>query len=237
MLRNLLHFGESTVADIAVPRGDIIAVPSTITFHGLVAAFADAGHSRLPVYEESLDSVIGMAHIKDVFTVEVSGAEPPDDISGLLRKPLYVPESMGVLDLLARMRAERVHLAIVVDEFGGTEGLVTIEDVVEEIVGEIEDEHDEEAPGMLIPLEDGIWDADARAELEDVAETIDARLGAVEEDVDTLGGLATVLAGHVPQAGEIVQHPSGWRLEVTESDTRRVTRLRLHAPPENAFEE
>ncbi|HEX8381690.1 MAG TPA: transporter associated domain-containing protein, partial [Allosphingosinicella sp.] len=138
-------------------------------------------------------------------------------------------------DLLARMRAERVHLAIVVDEFGGTEGLVTIEDVVEEIVGEIEDEHDEEAPGMLIALDDGIWDADARAELEDVAETIDARLGTVEEDVDTLGGLATVLAGHVPQAGEIVLHPSGWRLEITESDTRRVARLRLHAPEEGAL--
>lgn len=237
MLRNLLHFGESTVADIAVPRGDIIAVPSSITFQGLVAAFAEAGHSRLPVYEESLDSVIGMAHIKDVFTVEVSGAEPPEEIVGLLRKPLYVPESMGVLDLLARMRAERVHLAIVVDEFGGTEGLLTIEDVVEEIVGEIEDEHDEEVPGLLIPLEDGVWDADARAELDDVAETIDARLGAVEEDVDTLGGLATVLAGHVPQTGEIIHHPSGWRLEVTESDTRRVTRLRLHAPEEGALSE
>ncbi|HEX8262754.1 MAG TPA: hemolysin family protein [Allosphingosinicella sp.] len=237
MLRNLLHFGESTVADIAVPRSDIIAVPATITFEGLVAAFAEAGHSRLPVYEESLDSVVGMAHIKDVFTLQVLGADPPEDVTTLLRKPLYVPESMGVLDLLARMRAERVHLAIVVDEFGGTEGLVTIEDVVEEIVGEIEDEHDEETPGMLIPVEDGIWDADARAELEEVAETIDARLGAVEEDVDTLGGLATVLAGHVPQAGEIVEHPSGWRLEVTESDSRRVTRLRLHAPEEGALSE
>jgi CBS domain containing-hemolysin-like protein len=235
MLRNLLHFGESTVADIAVPRGDIIAVPSDIGFEALVAAFAEAGHSRLPVYEESLDSVVGMIHIKDVFTVQVTGAEPPADVTTLLRKPLYVPESMGVLDLLARMRADRVHLAIVVDEFGGTEGLVTIEDVVEEIVGEIEDEHDEEAPGLLIALDDGIWEADARAELEDVAETIDARLGAVEEDVDTLGGLATVLAGHVPQPGEIVEHPSGWRLEVTESDTRRVTRLRLHAPEQGAL--
>jgi CBS domain containing-hemolysin-like protein len=142
-----------------------------------------------------------------------------------------------VIDLLARMRAERIHLGIVVDEFGGTAGLVTIEDVVEEIVGEIEDEHDEEAPGMLILLEDGMWDADARAELEDVAETIDARLGVVEEDVDTLGGLATVLAGHVPQQGEIIQHPSGWRLEVTDSDTRRVARLRLHAPEETALSE
>jgi CBS domain containing-hemolysin-like protein len=128
-------------------------------------------------------------------------------------------------------------LAIVVDEFGGTEGLVTIEDVVEEIVGEIEDEHDEEVTQLLIPLEDGMWDADGRAELEDVAETIDARLAAVEEDVDTLGGLATVLAGHVPQAGEILEHPSGWRLEITESDARRVSRLRLHAPEEAEMSE
>ena len=237
MLRNLLHFGESNVADIAVPRSDIIAVPSTSSFAELVQAFAEAGHSRLPVYEEELDTIVGMVHVKDVFTVEVSGAEPPEDITTLLRTPLFVPESMGVLDLLARMRAERVHLAIVVDEFGGTEGLVTIEDVVEEIVGEIEDEHDEEVPGMLIPIEDGMWDADARAELEDVAETIDARLGVVEEDVDTLGGLATVLAGHVPQLGEIIEHPSGWRLEVTDSDSRRVARLRLHAPEETVLSE
>src|SRR3954462_8647890 len=173
MLRNLLHFGESNVADISVTRGDIIAVPSNISFEGLVAAFAEAGHSRLPVYEESLDQVIGMVHIKDVFTLQVTDAEPPQDVTALLRKPLYVPESMGVLDLLARMRAARVHLAIVVDEFGGTEGLVTIEDVVEEIVGEIEDEHDEEVEGTLVPLDDGLWDADARAELDEVADTID----------------------------------------------------------------
>jgi len=234
MLRNLLHFGERTVDEIAVPRGDIVAVPSTISFDDLVAAFTDAEHSRLPVYEESLDRVAGMVHIKDVFRLKVADGNAAFDLSSILRAPLFVPESMGVLDLLARMRAERVHLAIVVDEFGGTEGLVTIEDVVEEIVGEIEDEHDEEVQGMLIPLEDGMWEADARAELEEVAEIVDARLAAVEEDVDTLGGLAFVLAGHVPQRGEIVVHPSGWRLEVTDSDTRRVNRLRLHAPAESA---
>ena len=237
MLRNLLHFGERTAGDVGVPRGEIIAVPKTIGFEELVAAFAEAGHSRLPVYDGSLDACVGMVHIKDVFTLQVSGAAPPQDISTLIRTPLFVPESMGVLDLLARMRADRVHLAIVVDEFGGTEGLVTIEDVVEEIVGDIEDEHDEEAPGMLVPLEEGIWDADARAELEDVAEAVDARLGVVEEDVDTLGGLAVILAGHVPQAGEIVEHPSGWRLEITDSDARRVNRLRLHAPEESAMTE
>ena len=237
MLRNLLHFGDRTAGDIAVTRGDIIAVPATSSFGELVAAFADAGHSRLPVFEGSLDTVIGMVHIKDVFTLQVTGAAPPEDIRSLIRSPLFVPESMGAIDLLARMRAERVHLAIVVDEFGGTEGLVTIEDVVEEIVGEIEDEHDETPAGMLIPIEDGIWDADARAELEEVAATIDARLAEVEEDVDTLGGLATVLAGHVPQLGEIIEHPSGWRLEVTDGDSRRVDRLRLHAPPETALVE
>jgi CBS domain containing-hemolysin-like protein len=237
MLKNLLHFGERTAGDLSVPRGDITAVPSNIPFEGVVAAFAEAGHTRMPVYEDSLDKVIGMIHLKDVFTVQVSGAEPPADISGLLRTPLYVPESMGVLDLLARMRAERVHLAIVVDEFGGTEGIVTIEDVVEEIVGEIEDEHDDAPETMLTALDDGLWEADARVELEEVAEAVDARLALVEEDVETLGGLALVLAGHVPQPGEILEHPSGWRLEVTEGDTRRVDRLRLHPPEETALSE
>jgi CBS domain containing-hemolysin-like protein len=237
MLRNILHFGEKSVGDVAVPRADVIAVPATIGFDALVTAFAEAGHSRLPVYEGSLDTVIGMIHIKDVFALQVAGAEPPEDIRQLVRTPLYVPESMGVLDLLARMRADRVHLAIVVDEFGGTEGLLTIEDVVEEIVGDIEDEHDEELPGLLIPLEDGLWEADARAELEDVAEAIDARLGAVDEDVETLGGLAFVLAGRIPQQGEILEHPSGWKLEVTDGDATRVKRLRLHAPEEGAVVE
>ena len=230
MLRNMLHFGEKTAGDVAVPRSDIIAVASSISFAELVAAIADAGHSRLPVYEDSLDRIIGMIHVKDVFARMIGGEPPPDDITDLVREPLYVPESMGMPDLLAQMRASRTHLAIVVDEFGGTEGVITIEDVVEEIVGEIEDEHDEEPEGTLIQLDDGVWDADARAELEDVAQAIDPRLAEVEEDVDTLGGLAFVLAGHVPQQGEMLDHPSGWRLEVTECDPRRVTRLRLHAP-------
>jgi CBS domain containing-hemolysin-like protein len=230
MLLNILHFGEKTAGDAAVPRGDIYAVPADTSFEALVAAFAEAGHSRMPVFEDSLDTVIGMIHVKDVFAMQTGGGPAPDDIRTLMRTPLYVPESMGVLDLLARMRAERTHLAIVVDEFGGTEGLLTIEDVVEEIVGDIEDEHDEELPGLLIRAEDGCWEADGRAELEDVAETVDVRLGAVEEDVDTLGGLAFVLAGRVPQAGETLDHPSGWRLEVTDADTRRVRHLRLHPP-------
>jgi len=232
MLRNLLDFGERTAGDIGVTRGDIIAVEDTIAFDDLVKVFADAGHSRLPVYRDSLDEVVGMIHIKDVFCILATGKPAPASIEGLIRQPRYVPESMGVLDLLAEMRATRTHLAIVLDEYSGTEGLITIEDIVEEIVGDIEDEHDDAPTAMLIPLDGGAWDADARAELDEVAEVIDPRLADIEEDVDTLGGLASVLAGHVPQVGETVLHASGWRLEVTAADARRVERLRLH-PPED----
>jgi CBS domain containing-hemolysin-like protein len=229
MLRNLLHFGDQTAGDICVTRGDIIAVPATISFEELIHAFAEAGHSRLPVYSDSLDEVIGMIHIKDVFVANVD-ADREREIPALLRTPLFVPESMGVIELLARMRAERTHLAIVVDEFGGTEGLVTIEDVVEEIVGDIEDEHDEQAGGLLTMLEEGLWEADARLELEELQEAVDARLVSDEDEVDTLGGLAFLLAGKILQPGDSVLHPSGWRLESTAADARRILRIRLHAP-------
>ena len=229
MLRNLLHFGDRTAGEIAVTRGEIVSVPATLGFDELVAAFADAEHSRLPVTGNGLDEVIGMIHIKDVFKAQFDPTRPRE-IEALLRAPLFVPESMGVLDLLARMRTERVHLAIVVDEFGGTEGLVTIEDVVEEIVGDIEDEHDEQALGMLQMLEDGLWEADSRVELDEVARDIDARLVADDDEVDTLGGLAFMIAGRILHPGESVEHPSGWRLECVEADARRMKRLRLHAP-------
>ena len=229
MLRNLLHFGDQTAGEIAVTRGDIIAVPSHISFDDLVQAFAEAGHSRLPVYGESLDEVVGMVHIKDVFIANFD-ASRDRSLAALMREPLFVPESMGVIELLARMRSQRIHLAIVVDEFGGTEGLVTIEDVVEEIVGEIEDEHDEAEAGMLTMLEDGLWEADARLELEELAQAVDARLSSDEDEVDTLGGLMFLLAGHIPAKGECVTHPSGWKLEAIDSDPRRIIRVRLHEP-------
>ena len=231
MLRNLLHFGDQTAGEIAVTRGDIIAVPDNMPFDELAEKFAEAGHSRLPVFGESLDHVIGMVHIKDVF---VAARDPSRDrtMNALMRTPLFVPESMGVLDLLARMRAERIHLAIVVDEFGGTEGLVTIEDVVEEIVGDIEDEHDEAEIARLVMLEDGLWEADARIEIEELADAVDSRLESEDDEVDTLGGLIVQLAGRIPAEGDHVVHPSGWRLETIEADTRRILRVRLHAPEE-----
>jgi CBS domain containing-hemolysin-like protein len=229
MLRNLLHFGEQTAGEICVTRGDIVAVRNDIAFDDLVRAFAEAGHSRLPVYGESLDEVIGMVHIKDVFVAKVDETRDRS-MDALMREPLFVPESMGVIELLARMRTERVHLGIVVDEFGGTEGLVTIEDVVEEIVGEIEDEHDDAEEAMLTLLEDGVWEADARVELDELAEAVDPRLSSDEDEVDTLGGLVFLLAGHIPARGECVSHPSGWKLETVDCDPRRIIRVRLHAP-------
>jgi CBS domain containing-hemolysin-like protein len=170
-----------------------------------------------------------MVHIKDVFNAYFDATERKS-VEEIIRTPLFVPESMGVLDLLARMRAERIHLAVVIDEFGGTEGLVTIEDVVEEIVGDIADEHDEEEQPLLARLDDGLWEADARLELDDLAENVDSRLVAEDDEVDTLGGLAFILAGRILEPGESIAHPSGWRLESVEADERKMIRLRLHAP-------
>jgi magnesium and cobalt transporter len=231
MLRNLLHFSEHDADDVAVPRGQIVALSADATWDEVVAQFAEHGHSRMPVYRETLDEVIGMMHIKDIFPFLAQGREPPANWTSLMRQPLYVPQARGALDVLVDMRAKRTHLAIVLDEYSGTDGLITIEDLVEEIVGEIEDEHDEEPIDLVTPIGNGMWDADARAELDDVAETVgDPRIAEVEEAVDTLGGLAFVLAEQVPAPGAVLEHPSGWRIEVIEGDETHVTRLRLHQP-------
>ena len=231
MLRNLLHFSEHRVDDVMVTRSDIIAIDESASFAECVAAFAEHGHSRLPVYRDSLDSITGMIHIKDIFAVLAEGRETPDNLEAFIRQPRFVPQNMSVLALLDEMRRTRTHLAIVLDEYSGTEGLVTIEDLVEEIVGEIEDEHDDEPEEMLFQISPGMWEADARVELDDLAEAIDAKLAEVDEDVDTLGGLAFVIAGQVPNTGQMLLHEaSGWRLEIIAADARRVTRLRLHPP-------
>lgn len=237
MVRNLLHFGERDAGDMGVPRADIIAVEEQTSFADLVKLFADAGHSRLPVYRETLDEIIGMVHIKDVFNILATGALHPPSIAKLIRQPLYVPMSRGTLDLLADMRQKRVHLAIVLDEYSGTEGLVTIEDLIEEIVGDIEDEHDEAPQALIVPIEDHMWEADGRAELEDIGEAIDPRLAEREDDVDTIGGLTAVLAGHVPAVGDRIEHPSGWTIEVIEADTKRILRVRLHPPRHSSEDE
>ena len=234
MLRNLLHFSEHDADDVAVPRGEIIAIDAGAGWDELVETFAEHGHSRMPVYRDQLDDVIGMIHIKDVFTILARGEMPPADWTVLMRQPLYVPQTRNALDVLADMRAQRMHLAVVVDEFSGTDGLITIEDLVEEIVGEIEDEHDDAPEEWIVDIGEGMWDCDARAELEDVAKHVSPALAEVEESVDTLGGLAFVLAEQVPEVGRVLEHRSGWRIEVTDGDETHVTRLRLHAPEEIA---
>ncbi len=235
MVRNLLHFSELDADDAAIPRGEIVAIPSSASWDEVVAAFAEHGHSRLPVYGETLDEVVGMMLIKDVFPL-LASAKPPRDWTSLMRQPLFVPQARNALDVLNDMRASRVHLAVVIDEYSGTDGIITFEDLLEEIVGEIEDEHDDAPQDLLLSLGNGMWEVDARAELEEIGERIDSRLGDVEEDVDTIGGLAFLLAGHVPRMGAILAHDSGWRLEVVAGNEKHVTRLRLHPPAPRVLE-
>ena len=194
--------------------------------HGRQLALARGDVQRGPAF------VVGMVHIKDVLACVAK--QKPFQMSDIVRDVVIVAPSMPVLDLLLQMRQSRQHMALVVDEFGGIDGLVTIEDLVEEIVGEIEDEHDEEEAPMLNLLDDGVWEADARVELDELARVVDPRLTWEEDEVDTLGGLVFLLAGHIPAKGECVEHPSGWKLEAVDSDPRKILRVRLHAPDVHA---
>jgi CBS domain containing-hemolysin-like protein len=238
MIANLLRFGDLRVEDVMVPRSDIVAVEEKTSFFGLVAVLRDAQHSRLPLYRETLDDPIGLIHIKDVLAqldVSADGAVrwPDVPVVSLKRELLFVPPSMPARDLLLKMQTTHMHLALVIDEHGGTDGLVSIEDLVEEIVGQIADEHDTDDAPKLVARADGGYDADARLDLEDFKTLtgLDLAVEGAGEDVDTLGGLAVALTGRVPQRGEIVQHPSGFEFEIVEADPRRVRRLRLRPPP------
>jgi CBS domain containing-hemolysin-like protein len=236
LLRNVLEVGELRVGEIRVPRTDIIAVPAEIEFDKLVKTLVDAEHSRLPVYRGTLDDVIGMIHVKDVlpYLAGRSGFA----LEKVLRKLLVVPPSKSVLELLREMRDTRVHMAIVVDEYGGLDGLVTIEDLVEQIVGEIDDEHDVAAGGMLIQRADGVLEALGRCPIEDLEEKLGRSLLDPEDDgdVDTVGGLIVSHLGRVPLRGEQIEHPAGLAFEVLEADPRRVKRVRIRpmAPQSSA---
>lgn len=237
MLFNVLEYGELRIDDVMVPRGDIVAVPNNISFQDLVTVFAEAAHSRMPVFRETLDDVIGMVHVKDILKLVAGGLKPGDfKMVSIRRSVLYVPASMRVIDLLAKMRQSRTHMAVVVDEYGGTDGLVTVEDMVEEIVGEIEDEHDTVEDPELIPLPDGGFDADARLDIEELEETLGVELVAEDrsEEVDTLGGLVFLLADRVPDIGEVIAHESGHKFEVLDADPRRIRRIRIHMPVKSA---
>ena len=251
MLKNVLGFHRIRVSDVMVPRADIVAVATDTTLGELLTLFRTIGHSRLPAYGETLDEPLGMVHIRDFLDFIAGAAEartPGTDLAGdagevdlgkvdlsatlasanIVRPVLFVPQSMPAVDLLVRMQASRTHIALVIDEYGGTEGLVTIEDLVEMVVGDIEDEHDETAP-MLVREGPEIIIADARASLEEVSEELGYNLNEVVEadEVDTVGGLIVTLVGRVPSRGEIVVGPDGLEFEVLEADPRRLKRVRI----------
>ena len=258
ILKNVLALHDVRVADVMVPRADIVAVNIDATIGELLALFRTAGHSRLPVYGETLDDPRGMVHIRDFMDFLASepsfglipppadgettaaarpaseiGMETPISTARILRPVLFAPPSMPALDLLVKMQASRTHMALVIDEYGGTDGLVSIEDVVESIVGDIEDEHDEADRPQIAAAGDGAFIAEARASLEDVSAALGVDLSelAVAEDVDTIGGLLTATAGRVPSRGEIVAGPADLEFEVLDADPRRVKRLRLSKRP------
>ena len=233
MLFNILAFSELKVDAIMVPRADIIAVEESTPIAELVRVFYEAQHSRLPVYRETLDHMVGMVHIKELIGLaapEQAGVKRPQAIKDIIREVLFVPGSMLATDLLLKMQATRIHLALVIDEYGGTDGLVSIEDLVEQIVGDIEDEHDTDETATLVAREDGGFDASARAGLEEVEEALGLKLADPEEasEIDTLAGLVSQLVGRVPQRGEVIRHPAGVEFEVIEADPRRLRRIRIH---------
>jgi CBS domain containing-hemolysin-like protein len=255
MLRNILGLRERRIADVMVPRADIVAVQRDIPLGELVKVFEKAGHSRLVVYDDTLDDPVGMVHIRDLIAFMTARATVGPEKPGKRKKPrpagldlkaidlgmplaatrivralLFVPPSMPAMDLLAKMQATRIHLALVIDEYGGTDGLVSMEDVVEQIVGEIEDEHDEYAPASVVRHGDGSFLADARASLEDVAAALGPEFDVdeVTEEVDTLGGYIATRIGRVPTRGELVPGPGTFEIEILDADPRRVKKLRIY---------
>ena len=231
ILRNVLNLHELTAEDVMIPRVDIVAVEVSASLDELTGLIGEKAHSRMPVYRGSLDEVLGFVHIKDVMAIW--DRKDSFDLGAIMREILFMAPSMPVLDLLLQMRLSRVHMALVVDEFGGIDGLVTIEDLVEEIVGEIEDEHEKDAGPQLTPRADGTLVADARASLEAFEELTGPVFDAEEhEEIDTLGGLVFSLAGRVPGRGELIAHPTGLEFEVLEADPRRIKRLRVRNLPQ-----
>lgn len=254
MLRNILALHDRRIADVMVPRGDIVAVKRDISLGELMSLFESAAHSRLAVYNDTLDDPEGFVHIRDLVALMTSKAKVSPAVNdkrkkpfpagldlrsvnlamtladaNIMRKLIYVPPSMPAIDLLAQMQATRIHIALVVDEYGGTDGLVTIEDIVEQIVGEIDDEHDNDEAPSVVRQSDGSFVADARASLDDVKTVIGEEFdtGEAGADVDTLGGYLVTQVGRLPVRGEIISGPGEFEIEVLDADPRRVKRVRI----------
>lgn len=227
ILHNVLGLSDTTVNDVMIPRADIVAVDHKATLDELKNIIIDKEHTRIPVYKDSLDNVVGFIHIKDLVSYLGVGAKKTFSMHSILREILFVPPSMKVIDLLIKMQAKRVHMALVLDEYGGTYGLVTLEDLVEEIIGEIEDEHDKEELAEIKKIDNSSFEVNARMPVEELEKKLDIKLcsGDEAEDFDTLGGLVFYMLGHVPLKGEVIKHKAGIEFEVIEADPRRVSRL------------
>ena len=228
LLTNILSFSELSISDVMVPRADIEAISANSTLEQVVDRFKDTSHSRMPVFNETLDNVTGMFHIKDL--INFWGDKDHGDWQKFRREVLFVPPSMSVPDLLLKMRATHIHMATVVDEYGGIDGLVTIEDLVEEIVGDIEDEHDEQEGPLIVVASNGMIEVDARASIEELEALLEVDLLPEDEDeeVDTVGGLVFQLAGQIPARGEIISHSGGLDFEIIDADPRKVKKVRIH---------
>ena len=228
----VLNLRRMKLSDVAIPRVEITAVPCDISLPDLVERFRESGKTRVPVYDETLDSPLGLVHLKDLALAHgFNGPSPEFDVRSILRPLLYAPPSMPIGVLLQKMQTDRTHMALVIDEYGGVDGLATIEDLIEQVIGEIEDEHDIEEAQLWVREGSGSYLALARAPLDEFEAETGLQLSeATEEEVDTLGGLVFVLTGRVPARGEIVPHPCGAQIEVVDADPRRVKRLRVRLP-------
>jgi magnesium and cobalt transporter len=236
LIANVLRLRGTMADDVMVPRADIVAMSVGLTLDQALALIRREGHSRMPVYREQLDDVVGMVHIKDVFAYV--GRPDAFSLERMLRRPLMVAPQMPVLDLLLQMRQNRMHLALVVDEYGGIDGLVTIEDLVETITGDIADEHDEIEGPMITERADGALDLNARLSIRAFEDRFGPVLTEEERhaDIDTVGGLVFTLAGHVPTRGEVIRHPSGLEFRILDADARRIRRIRARLTREVAAE-
>ena len=231
MVTNILRLRDLRVEDVMTPRADVMAVAEDAPLEDVIAASERGSHSRLPVYRETLDDPIGFVHVKDLALHHGFGRRGGGEfrLSDYIRASLFVPPSMRIAALLQKMQADRVHMALVIDEFGGVDGLVTIEDLVEQIVGDIEDEHDREGTDAWVREKDGTWLVQARADIQafQTSEGLDLMPADRDEDVDTIGGLVFMLANRVPTRGEVIVHPGGYEFEIVDADPRRIKRVRV----------
>ena len=230
MLMNILKIDEILARDIMIPRAEIIAVEESITFDEAIKIFVEGAHSRIPIYHEQLDNITGMLHIKDLVKYQTENDIKSNFIDSIKKDILHIPPSMPALDLLIKMQLTRLHMGVVIDEYGGVDGLITIEDVIEEITGEIEDEHDDKDISMFIKLGPNTFEANARLSIEELERISQIQLTKDDDDTDTIGGLVATVAGRVPQRGEIIKHDSGIVFTILDADPRRIKTIKISLP-------